>query len=45
MKRLHTGAIVYDQIDILCLSFAFGSTLGYLFRKWKQKKKYRSSRE
>jgi len=38
MKRLHTGTILYDQIDILCLSFSFGSTLAYLFRKWKQKK-------
>jgi hypothetical protein len=27
MKRLHTGIIVFDIIDILCLSFSAGSLI------------------
>jgi hypothetical protein len=36
MKRLHTGVIVFDTIDIICISFSVGSCLAYLMRKHKE---------
>lgn len=39
MKRLHTGLIVLDTIDIICVSFSAGSGIAYLvkiYRKYKQ---------
>jgi hypothetical protein len=40
MKRLHTGLIVLDTIDIICISFSAGSVIAYLvkiYRKYKNK--------
>ena len=39
MKRLHTGLIVLDTIDIICISFSAGSGIAYLvkiYRKYKR---------
>lgn len=36
MKRLHTGVILFDTIDIICISFSVGSCLAYLIRKHKE---------
>lgn len=36
MKKLHTGLILFDTIDIICISFSVGSGLAYLIRKHKQ---------
>lgn len=32
MKRLHTGLIVLDAIDIICISFSAGSVIAYLVK-------------
>jgi len=39
MRRLHTGVIILDAFDILCISFSLGSGLAYLveIRRKKQK--------
>lgn len=37
MKRLHTGVLLFDGIDIICISFSFGSGLAYLIRIYKKK--------
>lgn len=36
MKRLHTGMIVLDTIEILCISFSAGSA--YLIKKYRKYK-------
>jgi hypothetical protein len=36
MKRLHTGVILFDTIDIICISVSVGSGLAYLIRKYKE---------
>jgi hypothetical protein len=41
MKRLHTGIILLDGIDILCISFSAGSILAYSFKKYQDYKKNR----
>ena len=41
MKRLHTGVIVIDTIDIICISVSVGSGLGYLVKKYRQYKRTR----
>ena len=41
MKRLHTGTILLDTIDILCLSFSAGSIIGHCLKKYR---KYRSNK-
>lgn len=35
MKRLHTGIIVLDGIDILCISFSAGSIIAYGFKRYR----------
>lgn len=35
MKKLHTGLIVLDRIDVICMSFSAGSMLAYVFKKYK----------
>ena len=35
MKRLHTGVIVLDGIDILCISFSAGSMIAYGYKKYR----------
>lgn len=35
MKRLHTGSIILDGIDILCISFSAGSILAYGFKTYR----------
>jgi hypothetical protein len=35
MKRLHTGVIVFDIIDILCLSFSAGSLIAYGLKRYR----------
>ena len=44
MKRLHTGVILLDTIDIICLSFSAGSTLAYFYKFYKTYKNRRRSR-
>ena len=39
MKRLHTGVIIFDTIDIICLSFSAGSSMAYLIKRYKRRKK------
>ena len=42
MKRLHTGLIVFDTIDIICISFSAGSGIAYVVKKYrKYKVKYK----
>jgi hypothetical protein len=36
MKRLHTGVIILDGIDILCLSFSAGSMIAYGYKKYRR---------
>jgi hypothetical protein len=36
MKRLHTGVILLDTIDIICISFSVGSGLAYLVQRHKK---------
>ena len=38
MKRLHTGVILFDTVDIICVSFSVGSGLAYLIRRYKEGK-------
>jgi len=38
MKRLPTGVIVLDPIDIMCLSFSIGSSLAYGIKKYRKYK-------
>ena len=35
MKRLHTGVIILDGIDILCISFSAGSMIAYGYKKYR----------
>jgi hypothetical protein len=35
MKRLHTGILIFDAVDIVCLSFSAGSILAYSFKKYR----------
>lgn len=39
MKRLHTGIIVLDGIDILCISFSAGSVVAYGFKRYRNYRK------
>ena len=43
MKRFHTGLIVLDTIDIICISFSVGSGIAFLIRKNRKSKKYKGS--
>ena len=36
MKRLHTGLIILDGIDILCISFSAGSMIAYAYKKYQK---------
>jgi len=38
MQRLHTGLIVFDTIDIICISFSAGSGIAYLIKKYRRSK-------
>ena len=38
MKRLNTGIIVLDYIDIICLSFSLGSGIAFVFKEYKKYK-------
>jgi len=38
MRRLHTGVIIFDRMDIICISFSVGSGLSYLIKKYKGKR-------
>ena len=38
MKRLHTGLIIFDTIDIICISFSAGSGVALLIRKYRKYK-------
>ena len=42
MKRLHTGLIIFDAIDIICISFSTGSSMAYLIKKYRNYKKRRN---
>jgi hypothetical protein len=35
MKRLHTGIIVLDVIDIVCMSFFMGPMVAFTLEKYK----------
>jgi hypothetical protein len=39
MKRFHTGLIVLDKLDIICISFSAGSSVAFLIRKYKSYKR------
>ena len=41
MKKLHTGVIILDGIDIICISFSAGSLLAYGFKRYQKYSKYR----
>ena len=45
MKRLHTGIILLDGIDILCLSFSTSSIIAFGFKKYKSCRKSRATNE
>jgi len=36
MRRLHTGVIIFDTLDIVCLSISAGSSMAYLVKKYKE---------
>lgn len=36
MKRLHTGIIALDGIDILCISFSADSIISYDFKRYRK---------
>ena len=38
MKKLHTGVILFDAIDLVCISFSLGSGMAYLVRKVKERR-------
>jgi hypothetical protein len=38
MKRLHTGLIVFDAVDVICISFSAGSGIAFLVRRYKRRK-------
>lgn len=42
MRRLYTGVIVFDAIDIICISFSVGSSIAYLTRTYKNYKQRRN---
>lgn len=44
MKRLPTGLIVLDTLDIICISFSAGSGIAYGIRKYRKYKKYKRPR-
>ena len=35
MKRLHTGVIILDGIDILCISFSTGCIIAYVYKEYR----------
>ena len=39
MRRLHTGIIVLDRIDIFCISFSAGSIIAYGFKRYRNYRK------
>jgi hypothetical protein len=41
MKRLPSGVILLDPIDIICLSFSSGSAIAYLVKKYRNYKRNR----
>ena len=41
IKKFHDGLIVFDIIDILCISFSTGSSLAYFIKKYKKYKRRR----
>jgi hypothetical protein len=38
MRRYPSGLIVFDTIDIICISFSVGSSIAYLSRRYKRTK-------
>lgn len=45
MKRLHTGIILLDSIDILCISFSAGSIVAYGFKRYQNYRRIKISGE
>jgi hypothetical protein len=41
MKRLHTGVIILDAIDIICIGFSAGSSVGWLVKCYRNRKQKR----
>lgn len=41
MKRLYTGVIILDAIDILCFSFSAGTMIAYVYKKYKKYRNYK----
>jgi len=39
MKRLITGVIILEGLDIICISISFGSLVAYLNRRRQERKK------
>lgn len=42
MKRLHTGLILLNRFDIVCISVSVGSSIGLLVKLYKKRKQNRS---
>jgi len=36
MKRLHTGLIVFDTLDIICISFSAGASIAHIIKKYRK---------
>jgi hypothetical protein len=36
IKKLYTGLIVFDVVDVICISFSTGSGIALLVRKYKK---------
>ena len=41
MKRLPSGLILLDSIDIICISFSVGSGIAYLVKRYRNYKRYK----
>lgn len=39
MKRFHNGVIILDAIDVMCISFSAASTLAYLYKRYKRRRR------
>lgn len=45
MKKTHTGIIILDTIDIVCILFSAGSLLAYGFKRYRRYQKWRLTGE
>ena len=45
MKRLYTGVIILDGLDILCISFSGGSIIRYCYKRYRYYRRIKSTGE